>query len=97
MGKELAMSMLFRARSGHFQAADGVSPFDHWEPTSPYLTDGRTLYRYVGGVPSGTGELVALEDCHSAKLMLFSLDELRALKLRDVDPAASESGLRASD
>jgi hypothetical protein len=97
MGKELAMSISSRARSGHFQAADGSCPFDRWEPTSRYLTDGRTLYRYVGGVPSGTGELVALEDCHSAKLMLFSLDELRALKLRDVDPAASESGLRASD
>jgi hypothetical protein len=96
MGKELAMSVSSPARSGHFQAADDRCPFDHWEPTSPYLTDGRTLYRYVGGVPSGTGELVALEDCYSTKLMLFSLDELRALKLRDVDPAASESGPGAS-
>lgn len=38
------------------------------------------------------GELVVLEACHSAKLVLFSLDELHALKLRDGDPAASESG-----
>ena len=80
-----------RARSGDFQAADDDCPFDHWEPTSSYLTDGRTLYRYVGGVPSGTSELVALEDCRSLKLLLLSLDELRALRLRDVDPATSES------
>ena len=66
-------------------------------PPAPYLTDGSTLYRYVGGVPGGTGELVVLEDCHSAKLVLFSLDELRALKLRDVDPVASEVGPGASE
>jgi hypothetical protein len=79
--------MSFRARSGDFQPADDACPFDHWEPTSPYLTDGRTLYRYVGGVPHGMSELVALEDCQSGKIMLFSLDELRGLELRDVDPS----------
>ena len=71
------MSMSSQVRSGHVQPADDGCPFDHWEPTSAFLTDGSTLYRYVGGVPGGTGELVVLEDCHSAKLVLFSLDELR--------------------
>jgi hypothetical protein len=89
--------MASHASSGHFQKADNDRPFGHWEPTSSYLTDGRTLYRYVGGVPSGTGELVALEDCGSLKLMLFCLDELRALGLRDVDPATSESRSRTLD
>ena len=85
------MSKASPTTSGHFQPAGDDFPFGHWEPTSSYLTDGRTMYRYVGGVPNGTGELVALEDCRSLKLMLFSLDELRALGLRDVDPATSES------
>lgn len=92
------MSMSFRARSGgppHGpDNADRV--FDHWEPDRPYLTDGRNLYRYVGGVPSGTGEIVALEDCQSLKIVLFDLDELRALTLRAVDGPTHESGLRGS-
>ena len=91
MGNELAMSMWSQKRSGHPQPADDGCPFDDWERTSPYLTAGSTLYRYVGGVPRRTGELVVLEDCHSAKLVLFCIDELRALKLRDVDPAARAS------
>jgi len=69
--------------------------FDHWEPDTPYLTDGTSLYRYVGGVPSGSSELIALEDCKSLKIMLFDLDELRALRLRPVaGPAATESETR---
>ncbi|MGZ4187876.1 MAG: hypothetical protein ACXVVQ_22850 [Solirubrobacteraceae bacterium] len=64
--------------------------FDHWEPDSPYLTNGTNLYRYVGGVPSGTGELVALEDCTSLKILLFDLDELRTLALRPVAATANE-------
>jgi hypothetical protein len=83
---------LFRSRSDHGSDAteDRDMVFDHWEPDSPYLTDGTTLYRYVGGVPSGTGELVALEDCTSLKILLFDLDELRALALRPVGATASE-------
>lgn len=90
------MLMSSQARSGVFQAGDDGCPFDHWEPTSPYMTDGKTLYRYVGGVPSGTGELVALENCESHKIELFDLDELRALRLRDVEPNTNEAGSRAS-
>ncbi len=90
------MSMLFRARtSDPPQAADDADKvLDHWEPDSPYLTDGMNLYRYVGGVPSGTGEIVALENCQSLKIVLFDLDELRALGLRAVDRPTHESGIR---
>ena len=77
---------------------DAVKVFDHWEPSgTPYLTDGHKLYRYVGGVPHGTSEIVALEDCQSLKILLFSLNELRALDLRAVDPIAGESEAPGSD
>ena len=87
------MTIPFRARGNDPpELAKHPFPFDHWEPTgpSPYVTDGTNLYRYVGGVPFETGELVALEDCRSLKLLLFSLEELRALGLRAVEPAARE-------
>jgi len=86
------MSILPRRRSESPDTAGSpTAPFEHWEPSgSPYLTDGVNLYQYVGGVPQGTSELIALEDCRSLKLLLFSLDELRELGLRSVDPADGE-------
>jgi hypothetical protein len=88
------MSMLFRTRIGEPRQSgvDDDTIFDHWEPRggSPYLTDGVRLYRYVGGVPRKRGELVALEDCASLKILLFEPDELRALTLRSVVPADRE-------
>jgi hypothetical protein len=67
-----------------------------WEPDTPYLTDGTSLYRYVGAAVSNTCEqLISLEDCESLKILLVDLDELRALRLRPVpDPASIESGTR---
>jgi hypothetical protein len=67
-----------------------------WEPETPYLTDGTKLYRYAGAAVSNTAEqLIQLEDCESLELLLFDLDELRALRLRPVvDPASIESGTR---
>ena len=93
------MSMLF-GRSGcdHSKAARDLNNLlDHWwEPDTPYLTDGTSLYRYVGAAVSNTGEqLIGLEDCQSLKILLFDLDELRALRLRPVrGPASIESGTR---
>ena len=67
-----------------------------WEPGTPYLTDGASLYRYVGAAVSNTCEqLISLEDCQSLEILLFDLDELRALRLRPVlGPASIESGTR---
>ena len=87
------MSMPFRRGDGQpIQArGDGDKIFDHWEPSgSPYLTDGVNLFRYVGGVPQGRSELVALENCRSLEIQLFALDELRTLGLRSVDSAAKQ-------
>jgi hypothetical protein len=88
------MSMRFRTRGGQPPRGRDHDDtiFDHWEPSgsSPYVTDGVKLYRYLGGVPYQRGEIVALEDCESLKILLFSLDELRALGLRSVDPAHTE-------
>ncbi len=86
------MSILSRRRSeSPDTAGNPAAPFEHWEPSgSPYLTDGVNLYRYAGGVPHGTSQLVALEDCRSLKLLLFSHDELRAQGMRSVDSADGE-------
>ena len=87
------MSMPFRRADGQPMPArgDGEKVFDHWEPSdSPYLTDGVNLFRYVGGVPQGRSELVALENCRWLEIQLFALDELRALGLRSVDSAAKQ-------
>ena len=67
-----------------------------WEPETPYLTDGIKLYRYAGAAVSNTAEqLIQLEDCQSLEILLFDLDELRALRLRPVaGPASIESGTR---
>jgi hypothetical protein len=47
--------------------------------TTPYLTDGTKLYRYVGAAVSNTAEqLIALEDCQSLKILDFDLDEPRS-------------------
>ena len=67
-----------------------------WEPETPYLTDGTKLYRYVGAAVSNTAEqLIGLEDCQSLEILLFDVNELRALRLRPVvGPASIESGTR---
>jgi hypothetical protein len=90
------MATWFRTSSGdprHSRDA-AANVFDHWEPDAAYLTDGTDLYRYLGAIPSGTSELVALENCLTLKVLLFSLDEVRALKLRGVVPAEGHSRAR---
>ena len=93
------MSMPFRTGGGELPPArdDADKIFDHWEPSgTAYLTDGVNLFRYVGGVPNGRSELPALEHCRSLKILLFSLDELRALGSRSVDSGAKEREKPAS-
>jgi hypothetical protein len=92
MRKEPAMPTWFRTRTTEsLGAAESAPSLDRWEPDSPYLTDGVDLYRYVGRVPKGTDELIVLEDCMSLKIVWFSLEELRGLRLRSVYPAADEN------
>ena len=87
--KGLAMATWFRTSSGDpdYPGDAASSGFDHWEPDAAYLTDGTHLYRYLGAVPSGTSELGALEDCLTLTALLFSLDDVGALRLRGVVPA----------
>lgn len=79
------MASLFGARGGATTGrASDAAIIEWWEPDCPYLTDGVVLYRYVGAFVSGISQIVAVEDCKSLKVLLFDLDELRALRLRDV-------------
>jgi hypothetical protein len=86
------MSTLFRARSSNQQqgADDGGVFVDHEGHAGRYLTDGANLYRFLGAVPSGLGEMVGLENCRSLDVMLLPIAELRARRLRAVTPAARE-------
>jgi hypothetical protein len=55
-----------------------------------YLTDGTNLYRVVDALRSPRGRpVVGIEDCRSLELILLPADELRALRLRPVRPAAA--------
>ena len=58
--------------------------------TARYLTDGTNLYRVVDGLRGSPGHaVVGVEDCRSLELVLLPADELRALRLRPVCPAAA--------
>jgi hypothetical protein len=55
-----------------------------------YLTDGTNLYRVVDALRGSRGHaVVGVEDCRSLELILLPADELRALRLRPVRPAAA--------
>ena len=65
---------------------------DHSGQPSRYLTDGVSLYRYVGTIPSSMGHMIGLENCHSLDLTLWPVAELHALRLKSVTPAVSSPG-----
>jgi hypothetical protein len=46
-----------------------------------YLTDGLILYRCIGTVASGMGEMVELEDCRSLELTWLPTGQLRYLRV----------------
>jgi hypothetical protein len=76
------MTTWFQTRSGdgHGATETDVGSGDR-ELENRYLTDGTNLYRYLGTDSNG---LLALENCRTLKAVLFSLDEIRGLGLRDV-------------
>jgi len=53
-----------------------------------YLTDGFILYRYVGTVATGMGEMVELEDCCSLELTWLPIGQLRCLRAVTAAPGA---------
>ena len=55
---------------------------------SLYLTDGVALYRFLGAAASGMGEMVELEECLSLTVTVVPIGDLRARRLRVVQPAA---------
>ena len=87
------MASWFRIRSADPKdsARTGVNALGQWRPDSAYVTDRTNLYRYPVAIPSGTGELVAPENCVTLKAVLFSLDDVRALRLRSVVPGERHS------
>jgi hypothetical protein len=83
------MSLLPRASRGSAPsvAADAGSVGDHAAQTGRYLTDGINLFRCVGMIASGMGQMVGLEDCRSLEVVLLPIGELHARRLRAVIPA----------
>jgi len=88
------MSSLFGIRGSHssrFARVVDRTAGDRGQ-SGRYLTDGLTLYRYVGRVTSGVGEMVELEDCRSLELTWLSMAQLRRLRAVVPAPAPSSSG-----
>ncbi|HUO69459.1 MAG TPA: hypothetical protein VMU39_01675 [Solirubrobacteraceae bacterium] len=54
---------------------------------SLYLTDGVSLYRFLGAAAGGFGEMVELEDCSSLAVTVVPIGDLRARRMRVVTPA----------
>lgn len=86
------MSMLPRAvGSGPAQAVtDAGTVADHAGQPGRDLTDGVNLYRFLGAIASGMGQMIGLENCRSLDVMLLPIGELRARRLRAVIPAGGE-------
>jgi hypothetical protein len=63
---------------------------DHVGIPSRYLTDGVTLYRYVGTIASPAGDMIGLENCRSLDVTLWPVSEIRVGQLRRVTPAAAK-------
>jgi hypothetical protein len=55
-----------------------------------YLTDGVNLYRFLGAIASGMGEMVGVENCRSLDVMLVPIGELRARRMRGVVPTGGQ-------
>lgn len=80
------MSMLHGAESQ--SASDGPGAIaEHPSQSARYLTDGVDLYRCLGAMAGGMGEMIGLENCRSLDVVLLPIGELRARQLRAVTPA----------
>ena len=86
------MSIFSRPESGSppWAIADTSTVADVAGLASRYLTDGVHLYRFLGAIDSGIGEMIGLENCSSLDVMLLPIGELRARRLRAVIPASGE-------
>ena len=86
------MSTLFRARSGDLPKPrkSGATIADYTGRTSRYLTDGVILYRFLGTVASGMGQMVGLEHCRSLDVTWLPVGELHSRRLRAVIPTGGE-------
>ena len=83
------MSFLSRAaRSGTPSALPdaGAGCHDADQP-GRYLTDGVNLYRHLGAISSGMGQMVGLENCRTLDVLLLPIGELHARPLRPVTPS----------
>ncbi len=77
-------------RSAPLGLADAGFVIDSASEPSRYLTDGVTLYRYLGMIPSAIGQLIGLEECRSLDVMLWPIAELRRRRLRADTPTAGD-------
>ena len=82
----VAMLFQVRARDPIPAVGDGEAVVDYAGHPSRYLTDGFSLYRFVGEI----GQLLALEDCWTLEVVLLAIGDLRTLRLRAVVPAGAE-------
>ncbi len=71
---------------------DAVAAAKHARQPGSYLTDGVDLFRSLGAVAGGMGQMVGLENCRSLDVMLLPIGEVRTRGLRAVVPAAGERG-----
>jgi hypothetical protein len=66
---------------------DAAAVTDYTGQTARILTDGVNLYRSLGAIAGGMGQMVGLENCRSSDVMLLPIGELRTRALRAVIPA----------
>jgi hypothetical protein len=69
-------------------SASATTTEEATEERGLYLTDGDSLYRFLGVAAGGLGEMVELEDCLSLIVTVVPIGDLRARRLRVVTPAA---------
>jgi hypothetical protein len=87
-------STLFGVRAGrspNLARVVGTIADDHGR-SGRYLTDGLTLYRYIGIVASGMGRMVELEDCRSLELTWLPIRQLRRLRAVIPTPSGQRTG-----
>ena len=54
-----------------------------------YLTDGTKLYRSLGAIAGGMGQMIGLENCRSLDVIIVPIGEVRPGELRAVTPRES--------
>jgi hypothetical protein len=91
------MSWLSRVEGGSDPAVvrEPTTADDYAAKPARYLTDGIGLYRSLGTIPTGVGQMVRLENCRSLGVVLLPLGELGAWRLRAVIPHGDEEGASA--